>query len=65
VRANRAFLAGIALYALGMVALKILFEMLAFGVHAFLVFRWFQGQRTQELHRPAVSIFSATRPAGK
>jgi len=40
-----AFLAGIALYALDMMALVPLFSMWAFGVHAFFVYQWWQGQR--------------------
>ncbi len=46
-RAGRrwAFLAGIALYGVDMIALMVMFSFLAFGVHAFFVFRWFRGQK--------------------
>jgi len=45
-----AFLLGIALYGADMIALTMLFSILAFGVHAFFVYRWFQGQNAlQEL----------------
>ena len=40
-----AFLAGIVLYALDMIILIPLFSLWAFGVHAFFVYKWFQGQR--------------------
>jgi hypothetical protein len=40
-----AFLAGIAIYAVDMVALIVTFSLWAFGVHAFFVFKWFQGQK--------------------
>ena len=40
-----AFLAGIALYLVDMMALMVLFSLWAFGIHAFFVFRWFQGQK--------------------
>lgn len=40
-----AFLAGMVLYGADMIALMITFSLWAFGVHAFFVFRWFQGQR--------------------
>jgi hypothetical protein len=40
-----AFLLGIALYSLDMVALLLTFSIWAFGVHGFFVFRWFQGQK--------------------
>jgi len=39
-----AFLAGMVLYGADMIALTVTFSMWAFGVHAFFVFRWFQGQ---------------------
>ncbi len=39
------FLAGIILYGMDMVALVMMFSLLAFGVHAFFVFKWFQGQQ--------------------
>jgi hypothetical protein len=40
-----AFLAGIAISAVDMIALIVTFSMWAFGVHAFFVFKWFQGQK--------------------
>ena len=40
-----AFLAGIILYGADMIVLICMFSIWAFGVHAFFVFRWFQGQR--------------------
>jgi hypothetical protein len=40
-----AFLAGIAIYAVDMIALILTFSLWAFGVHAFFVFKWFQGQK--------------------
>ena len=40
-----AFLAGIVLYGLDMIALMAMFSIWAFGVHAFFLFKWFEGQR--------------------
>ncbi len=40
-----AFLAGIAIYAADMVALILTFSLWAFDVHAFFVFKWFEGQK--------------------
>jgi hypothetical protein len=40
-----AFLIGIVLYGSDMIALIAMFSLWAFGVHAFFVFRWFQGQK--------------------
>src|SRR5581483_10126438 len=40
-----AFLAGIALYAADMIALIVMFSLWAFGVHAFFLLKWFQGQK--------------------
>ena len=40
-----AFLIGMALYAIDMIALILTFSLWAFGVHAFFVFKWFQGQK--------------------
>jgi hypothetical protein len=40
-----AFWAGIVLYAADMIALVATFSLWAFGVHAFFVFKWFEGQR--------------------
>lgn len=40
-----AFLAGMVLYAADMIALMATFSLWSFGVHAFFVFKWFEGQR--------------------
>ena len=40
-----AFLAGLVLYGADMIILVSLFSIGSFGVHAFFVFRWFQGQK--------------------
>lgn len=40
-----AFLAGIVLYGIDMINLIILFSLWAFGIHAFFLFKWFQGQK--------------------
>ena len=40
-----AFLVGILLYSADMIALIVMFSLWAFGVHAFFVFKWFQGQK--------------------
>jgi hypothetical protein len=40
-----AFWAGTVLYAADMIALVATFSLWAFGVHAFFVFKWFEGQR--------------------
>jgi hypothetical protein len=40
-----AFLAGIVLYGADMIALTATFSLWAFGVHAFFVYKWFEGQR--------------------
>jgi hypothetical protein len=40
-----AFLAGMVLYGADMIALITMFSMGSFGVHAFFVFKWFQGQK--------------------
>jgi hypothetical protein len=51
-----AFLAGLALYAADMIALITMFSIWAFGVHAFFVFKWFQGQKAlKELNDSASS----------
>jgi hypothetical protein len=41
-----AFLVGMGLYGADMVVLMVTFSLGAFGVHAFFVFRWFQGQKS-------------------
>jgi hypothetical protein len=43
-----AFLAGLVLYGADMIALMVMFSLWAFGVHAFFVFKWFQGQKALE-----------------
>jgi len=40
-----AFLVGLILYGADMIALMATFSIWAIGIHAFFVFRWFQGQR--------------------
>ena len=40
-----AFLAGMLLYGADMIALTMMFSMWAFGVHAFFLFKWFEGQK--------------------
>ncbi len=51
-----AFLAGIALYGADMLALIATFSLWAFGVHAFFVFKWFQGQAAlKDLNRASIS----------
>lgn len=51
-----AFLAGVVLYGADMIALAVMFSMWSIGVHAFFVYRWFQGQKAlQELKDATVS----------
>jgi hypothetical protein len=51
-----AFLAGMILYGADMIALIMMFSLWAFGVHAFFVFRWFQGQKAlKDLKEAGVS----------
>jgi hypothetical protein len=53
-----AFLAGIVLYGADMIALTLTFSLWAFGIHAFFVFKWFQGQKAlKDLNDPGVSTF--------
>jgi len=53
-----AFLAGMVLYGADMIALIAMFSLWAFGVHAFFVFRWFQGQKAlKDLNDPGASAF--------
>lgn len=48
-----AFLAGIFLYGADMVALIITFSIWSFGVHAFFLYKWFEGQKAlKELRQP-------------
>jgi hypothetical protein len=56
-----AFIAGIVLYGADMVALAMMFSIWSLGVHAFFIFKWFQGQRAlQEIKAPAISLSGAT-----
>jgi hypothetical protein len=51
-----AFLVGILLYGADMIALMVMFSLWAFGVHAFFVFKWFQGQKAlKDLDDPTAS----------
>jgi hypothetical protein len=53
-----AFLAGIVLYGADMIALTLTFSIWAFGVHAFFVFKWLQGQKAlKDLNDPGISTF--------
>jgi hypothetical protein len=53
-----AFLAGMVLYGADMIALIATFSLWAFGVHAFFVFKWFQGQKAlKDMNDPSVSTF--------
>ena len=51
-----AFWAGMVLYGADMIALIAMFSMWAFGVHAFFLFKWFQGQTAlKDLSEASVS----------
>jgi hypothetical protein len=51
-----AFLAGIAIYAADMILLIVTFSIWAFGLHAFFLFKWFQGQKAlKDMDDPGVS----------
>jgi hypothetical protein len=53
-----AFLAGMVLYGADMIALIAMFSLFAFGVHAFFVLKWFQGQKAlKDLTHAGVSTF--------
>jgi hypothetical protein len=53
-----AFMAGMVLYGADMMALLTMFSLWAFGVHAFFVLKWFQGQKAlKDLNDPGVSTF--------
>ena len=53
-----AFLGGMVLYAVDMIALMLMFSLWAFGVHAFFIFKWYQGQKAlKDLNGPGVSSF--------
>ena len=52
-----AFLTGIILYAADMIALMLMFSLWAFGVHAFFLLKWFQGQKAlKDLKEPGVAV---------
>jgi hypothetical protein len=53
-----AFLAGILLYAADMIALIVTFSIWAFGVHAFFLLKWFQGQKALKDSREAAGVDS-------
>jgi hypothetical protein len=56
VEVEKWFLAGMVLYGADMIALIMMFSLWAFGVHAFFVFKWFQGQKAlKDLNEPGVS----------
>ena len=50
-----AFLAGMALYGADMLVLIMTFSIWAFGLHAFFVFKWFQGQKALKNFKDAES----------
>jgi hypothetical protein len=53
-----AFIAGMVLYGADMIALMVMFSLWAFGVHAFFLFKWFQGQKAlKDLNEHGVSTF--------
>jgi hypothetical protein len=53
-----AFLVGMVLYGADMIALMVMFSLWAFGVHAFFLFKWFQGQKAlKDIEQPGVSTF--------
>jgi hypothetical protein len=57
-----AFLLGMILYGADMIALIVTFSLWAFGVHAFFVFRWFQGQKAlKDLHEASGSSAAPSR----
>ena len=53
-----AFLAGIALYCADMLALISMFSLWSFGLHAFFVFMWFQGQNALKKLGPSLNVHS-------
>lgn len=54
-----AFLLGVMLYSTDMILLMLTFSIWAFGLHAFFVFRWFQGQSAlKNLHDQPVESTS-------
>ena len=53
-----AFLVGMILYGADMIALVVTFSLWAFGVHAFFVFKWFQGQKAlKDINEAGVLTF--------
>jgi hypothetical protein len=53
-----AFLAGVVLYGADMLALIAMFSLWAFGIHAFFVWKWLQGQKAlKDLNDPGVATF--------
>lgn len=53
-----AFLAGMVLYGVDMIALMLMFSLWAFGVHAFFILKWYQGQKAlKDLSQPGVATF--------
>jgi hypothetical protein len=59
-RQRWAFLAGIALYSVDMLILIPMFSLWAFGLHAFFVFQWFQGQKAlKDLKDASASLDSS------
>ena len=51
-----AFIVGMVLYAADMIALIVTFSLWAFGVHAFFVYKWFQGQKALQDLRDVDSL---------
>lgn len=61
-----AFWAGIVLYGLDAIALIMMFSLWAFGVHAVMIFKWFQGQKAlgdmQEVGALAAAAAASQKP---
>jgi len=53
-RQRWAFLTGMIVYAADMIVLMMTFSLWAFGVHAFFVYKWFQGQKALKDLQPAI-----------
>ena len=51
-----AFLAGMALYGADMIALLVTFSIWAFTVHAWFLFKWFQGQKALKDFTEALAV---------
>jgi hypothetical protein len=58
-----AFMVGIAFYAIDLFLLIVTFSMLSVGVHAFFIYRWFQGQRALKDLRDAETMPHASKSA--